>query len=330
MKNHFFILLFSIFIFSCGERTKPVSHPTKWEAVIAKDQSVPTQRHEAGFINIDDKFYLLGGRGILPVNIFDIQTQKWTVGAKPPFTMHHFQPVVFDQKIYIVGAFTGNWPAETPVEHVYIYDPGKDEWIKSHAIPEERRRGSTGNVVYKDKIYIACGIKNGHIDDHKKWLDVYDPKTGEWEVLPDAPRVRDHFQAVLAEDKIFAPAGRLSNNTEKGFDLTIGEVDVFDITTNSWSTLEEEIPTRRAGNMALLKDNHVVVAGGESGTQIPAHAEVEGLNVTTQKWTSFPSMLQGRHGTGLILHQNHFYVASGCGNRGGSPELTTMEKLKFE
>ena len=37
-----------------------------------------------------------------------------------------------------------------------------------------RRRGGAGAVVYKGKIYLACGIKDGHRGDHKKWLDAYE------------------------------------------------------------------------------------------------------------------------------------------------------------
>lgn len=299
----------------------------KWQPVVSKDESKPVQRHEAAFVRVGQKFYLLGGRSIRPVSIYDTQTGSWTEGTKPPIEMHHFQPIVYNKKIYCIAAMTGGWPNETPTTHVYIYDPASDAWRKGDEIPEERRRGSTGNVLHSGKIYIACGIKNGHVGDHKNWMDSYDPDTGKWEVLSDAPRARDHFQAVLVDGKIVAPAGRNTGILpDEAFGGTIAEVDVYDIASNTWKTLPNNIPTKRAGNAAILFETEVLVVGGESTTQEKAHAEVEALNLETNAWRTLPSLLEGRHGSGLLEYEGAIYIASGCGNRGGKPELFTMEK----
>ena len=59
-------------------------------------------------------------------------------------------------------------------------------------------------------------------------------------ILPDAPRPRDHFHAVMADNKIYNFAGRnTSKNTNQVFDLTIPQVDVYDLKTNSWSTMSQ-------------------------------------------------------------------------------------------
>ena len=346
-KKFFFVACFLIFI-DCKEEsntetpmtdletetemeTEPESEneevTLQWLSVMSKDDSKPVQRHEAAFVRVADKFYLLGGRAIRAVSIFDTQTESWSTGAEPPIELHHFQPLVIDSKIYIIGALTGGWPNETPTSHIYIYDSVTDTWSQGDEIPEERRRGSTGNVLHNGKVYVACGIKNGHIGDHKNWLDQYDPATGEWETLADAPRARDHFQAVLVNGKIVAPAGRNTGIIpDESFGGTIAEVDVHDIASNTWVTLPNDIPTQRAGNAATLFEGDVLVVGGESMTQEKAHAEVEALNLTTNEWKVLPSLIEGRHGTGLLEYQGALYIASGCGNRGGTPELFTMEK----
>lgn len=336
MKNYMLIACLFALI-SCKETKKeskdiknaaPESKDVKWQAVKSEDDSKPVQRHEAAFVRLNEKFYLLGGRGVRPVSIFDTRTKSWSTGSEPPIELHHFQPVVYGNIIYIIAALTGGWPDETPTEHIYIYDPATDAWSTGDEIPKERRRGSTGNILHEGKIYIACGIKNGHIGDHKNWLDRYDPKTGKWEVLADAPRPRDHFQAVLANGKIYAPAGRnTGKNADDPFGGTIAEVDVYDIASNSWETLPNNIPTRRAGNAAILYNGEVVVAGGESPQQEKAHAEVEVLDLETNQWKTMPLLLEGRHGTGLLEYKGALYIASGCGNRGGEPELFTMEKF---
>lgn len=327
LKNSPVLLLMLSLIVSCkGYKHDTSNHQKTWNQVIASDNSAPIARHEAAFVNVGEKFYLLGGRGIRSVSIFDTKTQEWTLGEKPPIEFHHFQPIVFNDTIYIIGALTGKYPAETPVENVYMYHTTTNTWTKGDQIPKDRLRGSTGNVVKDGVIYISCGISNGHISGHKKWLDSYNLKTRVWHVLPDAPRARDHFQAVEHDNKIYVLAGRLSKAPDATFKETIGEVDVYDIKKNEWITLEKEIPTKRAGNIALLYNDDVLVIGGESINQEKAHNDVEALNTKNHTWRSYTPLLQGRHGTGAVFFNNSIYIASGCGNRGGSPELNTMEK----
>lgn len=334
MKNVFVLLCFLLVITACKEAPKNTDEKApqeqaiepKWESVVSEDGSKPVQRHEAAFVRVENKFYLFGGRGIRPVSIYDTQTKTWSQGTEPPIEMHHFQPVVHKNRIFIVGALTGGWPNETPITHIYVYDPLNDKWSKEDEIPSERLRGSTGNVIYDGKIYVSCGIKNGHIGDHKNWMDSYDLNTGEWQILTDAPRPRDHFQAVEANGKIYALAGRNTGASDEPFGSTIGKVDVYDIASNSWVSLPNDIPTQRAGNMAILQRNEILVLGGESSTQEKAHSHVEALDIGSETWESLPSMIEGRHGTGVLEFDGDLYVASGCGNRGGEPELYTMEK----
>ncbi|MBU3821506.1 galactose oxidase [Flavobacteriaceae bacterium XHP0103] len=301
-----------------------------WEEVISADGSKPHARHEAAFVQVGKKLILLGGRGIKPVNIFDVDKKVWTNGATPPVEMHHFQPVVYKNKVYIICAMTGGYPGETPLKNIYIYDIKKDEWTQGATIPENRLRGSTGNVVYNGKIYISCGIKNGHIGDHKNWLDVYDPKIGTWTQLPDAPRARDHFQAAVVNNKLYVAGGRQSKAPNETFTHTIGEVDVFDFKTSQWTTLSQPLPTHRAGSMTIGLGNDMVVVGGESLSQDNAHNQVEAYNTSNNSWHNYPSLITGRHGSSVVKYKDHIYVAAGCGRRGGNPELDTMERLKVD
>ncbi len=301
----------------------------QWTEVKSVDGSVPVERHEAAFVGLGHRLYLLGGRGDKPTSIYDFDSQTWTQGAEPPIEMHHFQPVVYGGNIYVAGAMTGGYPGETPVPHIYIYNPQLDAWREGPEIPEDRRRGGAGAVLHGDKLYLVCGIKDGHRGDHKKWLDVYDFKSDRWEVLPDAPRPRDHFQALIVNDKLYGVGGRTTVSADNPFKNTIGEVDVFDLQSGSWSTLENHLPTPRAGNFIINLGEEILVLGGESFSQEPAHAEVESLNVRTGRWKTLPSQPQGRHGTGVVLYQNKLYTSSGSGNRGGGPELADLWMFSF-
>lgn len=289
----------------------------------------PLPRHEAAFVEFGGKFYLLGGRRVQPVSIYDPETNKWQQGSRPPLEVHHFQPVVYEDRILIIGAMTGKFPRESPVPEILAYYPVSDTWKWEGEIPPERRRGSAGVVNVDGLLYIACGIVNGHMGGYVSWMDRYDPKTQRWEVLPDAPHQRDHFQCALLDGKIYAAGGRrTSKETEQVFELVVEAVDVFDLATETWSTLEKPLPTPRAGNSTMAFDTSILVAGGETATQKTAHAEVEAWDTIVREWSTWPPLNRGRHGTGLILHNSYIYTCSGSGNRGGSPELTSMERLR--
>jgi N-acetylneuraminic acid mutarotase len=293
----------------------------------------PHARHEAAFVGLGSKLYLLGGRRIQPVDIFDPATRAWTQGKAPPVETHHFQPVVWENKIWLPGAMTGGFPREQALAQIPIYDPAADMWSEGPALPADRRRGGSGAVIHEEKLYVVCGIINGHWDGHVAWLDVLDLKTRQWTRLPDAPRARDHFQAAVVAGKIYVAGGRRSSAaTKQVFDLTIPEVDVFDLTTQRWSTLPVpagHLPRLRAGSMSLSVGSLLLVAGGESTTQPHAYTEVEALDTRTGTWSLHSQFARGRHGSGLVRLNEALWVAAGSGSRGGKPELDSLETLRL-
>lgn len=330
-----FIAFFVLVLILSNCKTSSVAvedEPPVWTWETLEVNGTPTARHEAGLAALDNKIYLIGGRRINPTSVFNTSSDTWEEKSETPIEIHHFQPVTLGDKIYLIGAMTGGWPRERPLEKVMVYHPATDEYRYTHEIPEHRRRGGAGVAVYNGKIYVIGGITNGHMDGYKPWFDEYDPVTGEWKALPDAPTSRDHFQAVVIGDKLYAFAGRnTSKRTEQDMALTIQHGNVFDFKTGRWDavTTDLAIPTLRAGNSIFAWQDEIVVGGGESTAHVVAHNEVEAYNVNSKKWRAWPSMKRGRHGTGLVTVGNYVYTASGCGNRGGEPELTSIERLKL-
>lgn len=302
--------------------------PATWQTVVCNGHLHP--RHEAAFIAVGDQLYLLGGRRIQPTDICDTTTLTWREGKAPPVETHHFQPVVWEGKIWLPGAMTGGFPHETGLDQIPIYDSATDTWSQGPALPVERRRGGTGAVIHDGKLYVICGIIDGHWSGHVAWLDVLDLKTGQWSRLPDAPHARDHFQAAMIDGKIYVAGGRRSSAaTKQLFDLTVPEVDIFDPASGTWSTLPAEgnIPTPSAGSMSIGVGPLLLVGGGESMAQGTAHNEVESLDTRTGTWSLWSTFTRGRHGSAIARVGDTLFVASGSGSRGGRPELETMERL---
>ena len=295
-----------------------------WKILNTNGAFIP--REECDFVNVKGKFYLVGGRGLKNVNEFDPATSAWTSAAKPPIELNHFQAIVYKDEIYICGAMTGGFPHEKPVANIYIYNPAADSWRIGAEIPKERQRGSGGVVVYKNKFYLVCGILDGHWTGNVSWFDEYDPKTGQWKQLPDAPMARDHFRAAVVGNKLYCIAGVQSNAMEKKLlNNTIAQIDVYDFKTGQWTTTNAKLPTLRAGNALVVVKNEILVIAGESTAQKISHNEVEAYNVKTGEFTKLPPLVAGRHATGAIYFDKKIYTTAGVGNSGGSPLLNSIE-----
>lgn len=303
----------------------PITAEGEWYEIASADGSKPTKRHETAFVQVGDHFYLLGGRGNLPIEKYNLTTKTWSKTNTNLNDIHHFQAVAHDGLIYIINAMTGAFPTETPVPNVLIYDPINDKLMTGPEIPEDRRRGSSGVIVYNDKIYVIAGIKNGHTDGWVDFVDEYDPVTGSWTTKTSAPRSRDHFMAVEKDGKIYVAGGRKSDNTTGDFDFsqTIGEVDVYDIANDSWDTLPNNLPTERAGTPTAILGNELFIMGGESG-QKEAHPQMEALDLNSGNWRQAKEMNIPRHATQAIVNNGGIFLAAGSGKQGGGPELDTQ------
>ena len=296
----------------------------KWQIVNASGSYIP--REECDFVNVKGKFYLIGGRKISPVEVFNPKTNAWSTAAPPPIEMHHFQALVYHDEVYIVMGMTGGYPHEKPLDHIYIYNPQKNDWLIGGEIPADRRRGAGGAVIYKDKFYLACGIVDGHWTGNTPWLDEYDPKTNQWKKLNNAPIARDHYKAVVVGNNLYCIAGVQSNAIEKKLlNKTIDEIDVYDLKTGIWTVAAAKLPTMRAGVSAIAIGNDILVMAGESTEQRVSHNEVEAFNVKTGEFRKLPPLVEGRHAGAAVYYDKKIYAVAGVGNSGGSPLLTSLE-----
>ncbi len=293
----------------------------------------PTKRHECAASVAGDALFLFGGRGNRPVNRYVFKTNTWDSVAKMPLQLNHFQAVTYKNIIYIAGAFTGPYPHEKPVAEIYAFNPTTNTWNVETTIPAHRRRGAAACVVYKDKLYLVCGITDGHYDGHVTWVDEYDFKTKTWKQLPDAPNARDHFQSVIVKDKLYNAGGRRSSaKTNETFQLTVPQVDVYNFVSGKWSTLDStnNIPTQRAGCTSIIfSKNSFMVIGGESAKQKEAHNEAEVFDVHKNAWVNTFRLKQGRHGTQAVAYKKKIYIPAGSANKGGGPELNDTEVCNY-
>jgi N-acetylneuraminic acid mutarotase len=326
---HCFIIVLSLPVFSNAQDTSKTENLHGWQIIQAK--GIPEKREDCTFVEVNGLFYLIGGRGIKPVDVFNPKTNTWQAKGKTPVELNHFQAAAIKNIVYVLGAMNGGYPHEKPLENIYTYNTETDEWQKGPAMPAGRLRGSGGCVVYKGKLYLISGIQDGHYDGTVTWMDEFNPATGKWRTMPDVPHARDHFNAVVIGHKIYLASGRRTSvKTNQLIQLTVPQVDVFDFKKQAWETLraDQNLPTMRAGCAAVNYKNMLVVIGGESVAQTTSHREVEAFDTKTGAWNKLPGLVTGRHDTGALTYKNRIYIVAGSANRGGGPDQDTIEVLQ--
>ena len=320
--------IYSVTLTAKQENTASETSTFTWEVIDQifswtnknEDQNY-TARHECSFVQAGENFILFGGReSAEKIEVYDYTNDSWSEGGEAPLPFNHFQAVTHQGLVWVIGAFkTNNFPNETPAEYIYMYKPASEKWIKGFEIPENRRRGGAALVVHNDKFYIIGGNTIGHNGGYVAWLDMYDPEQGVWTVLDDAPNERDHFQATVINNQLYAVGGRLSGGPGGTFGPLIPEVDVYNLDTNTWTTLatNSNLPTPRAAASVVSFNGQIYAIGGEGTQPGPAFSTVEAYNPLTNTWNTKASLNNPRHGTQAIVSGNGIFTLGGSPNRGG-------------
>ncbi|MEP7280165.1 MAG: kelch repeat-containing protein [Bacteroidota bacterium] len=292
----------------------------QWRIVQTKNE-IPN-RGECGMASCNGKLYLLGG-GALSTQSFDPATLSWSARAAVPVDMNHFQPVSYQHKIYVLEAFTaGVYPNQPNLKTVYIYDTDKDSWLQGGHLPEDRRRAAAGAALYNGKLYLVAGIQHGHSTGTTNMFDEYDPQTGRWKVLPDAPHIRDHCTAAVVKDKLYVVGGRNTSYHEPGnfmsfFGKTVLETDCYDFATGRWSTLTAKLPLGSGGGAMVNLHDQLYYMGGERATDTAANrprADVFRFDPSDNEgWKKIADLNEARNGTSAAVLNNKIYVFGGAG-----------------
>lgn len=316
IKKNILGLIFLNALF-CGAQSTTLLN-FRWTTIQAKGHVTP--RHESSMVKYKDKFYLLGGRGINPVNVFDPKSNTWEEKSKSPVEMHHFQAVAYQDAIYVI-AMTGKYPEEVPLENIWLYYPENDSWEKGQEIPIHIRRGGAGVSIYKDKLYLTCGINFGHTSGTNNNFNSYDLITGKWKNLTKAPHIRDHFSTIVVGDYLYCIGGRNTSfhypdNFGAFFEATVPYIDVYNFNKKKWHTMKEQLPYSTAAGGLIYFKNKIIYIGGE-GEFKQAYNTTQSLDLETGKWSQLAALNMGRHGGGTVFYKDEIYTVAGSPNKGG-------------
>lgn len=294
----------------------------------------PKARHEACFVWVKGKGYLIGGRGKRPVDVLDLERGRWEQRGGPGMVLHHMQCVAVGRQIWIVSAWTGGYPNEVAVEDIFVYDTEGDVWERRAGMREGRRRGGAAAVEFEGRIYVVGGNRGGHGVGSMTlgWMDYYDIGSGIWvEGLPALPEGRDHVGGGIVGGNRLCIAGGRDGGRKDFFAAGVSSVWCYWFDRGIWERGDDLAVVRAGAATGGLCDGTMAVVGGESnrGSAWERMDVFDGM-----RWKRGPDLVKGRHGTGLAVSDcascGLAFVASGSGGRGGGPELTSSEVFVAE
>ena len=281
---------------------------------------LPARITEAGGTSCGNKFYLLGGidpfgRTTNKFWRYDPITNNWTSMPHLPAYINHPGVVSLKNKIYVVGGFEpigirlrwlmfADWK---PRKSVYIFDLDSNKWESGPELPEEL--GAGGISICDSAIWYVGGINH-----HKKISPAFyylSLSSMRWYKLPDMPTARDHLRMEFAGNKLYAMSGR-----EDDLRKNIAAVEIFDLSTNSWSK-GQDIPTPRGGFSSIVFVRHIYTFGGESFFN--CFDKIERMDTSSGEWEELPALPEGRHGIISGIVNGKIHLVSG----GRHPRIST-------
>jgi N-acetylneuraminic acid mutarotase len=203
---------------------------------------------------VGNRLYVVGGFTAVTnvptdeVQVYDLQTQQWSIASPLPNPRGGHVAVVLDDKIHVLG---GGNSASTIADHSQ-YDPKTDTWKELAPLP--RAEGSPAAAMVDRKIYVIGG-RSGSSDFGDVYI--YDPSTDTWSTGPSIePRGTAGAIAYCAGIYLF---GGESQATRKNLDGVLR----LDLERNIWETVTA-MPTARKFARAVLFMDSVYIVGGST------------------------------------------------------------------
>lgn len=325
--------------FEC-QNIPPSTRPTlvnsgRFRSVSVVGSTIPSKRLESSAVFVAGKVYLVGGKGRKNLFAFDPKARTWEDKGPHPAEMHHIQAVVVGAKIYVPGAWFGNWPKEKTHESMFVYDTTNGKWSTLPNPPSARRRGAGAVGVYKNKIYIAAGSSGGHGAPTTllPYLDMFDPAqpNAGWKALPNIPDARDHVYGAVVGD-FFCVGGGRQGNKDDYLAFPVLPINCYNLMTNVWERRKSLGIGRSGAPAAATCQGLLMIAGGEgrspnrSGNQ--AFKQVDLYDPKTDTFVTPPLMMNSpRHGTGAAVTDcgcGNIYLPAGAGGAGVESTLNDI------
>lgn len=284
-----------------------------WDAIIPETWAFDTKSREwvllrpvpgsagrlaAAAAGVAEKVYLFGGytvdgrggeRSLVSVDIYNLDSQRWTRGADLPVPVDDSVLGVYKNRyVYLVGG----WSQGDNVRDVQVYDTEKDLWLAATPLPGTPIFGHSGGLAGNTIVYVDGAYKNpavgsappspgtpAYLPSSECWMGVIDPRdvaTITWTRLPDHPgKARYRIAAGDWGKRIVFTGGTENpyNFNGVGYDgrpsEPVATTFAWNLDLQAWETLPDNpTPTMDHRGLVRTRDGLVVVGGMEKDQKV--------------------------------------------------------------
>ncbi len=141
------------------------------------------------------------------------------------------------------------------------------------------------------------------------WISCLEAQPWSWSTN-NLSYAREGLSAAVLNDNIYYSGGRIYN-----WGAFSNITDIYNVTTNVWSTIELE-STPRWFTSAVSCNGKVFIAGGNNYPDNDSYSDVDIYDSTTNAWT-VESLSVPRNLMGTVAHMNKVFFAGGLHSGGG-------------
>lgn len=238
------------------------------------------------------------------VEIYDIESDTWATGTQATDLHNVDTTVMHNNKIYVLDG-----TARSSSSVYCVYDIETDAWSSIASPP---RRFSPGKVIASNnKIYVMGGsiTSSPNVYQSIDSLYIYDIETNTWSQGASMVYARCLFTPILYNQKIYAAGGAELHDGR--FTEDISAVEVYDIATDTWTTVST-MPNPRCSYGAVLYKDDIYYIGGE--TEFPntnSYTTVNKYNITSNTWEDVSNLFGKRAQFDSIVYNGKIYVTGG-------------------
>ncbi len=279
MRNLFFLLLLSLYLFSCkkeddleeislGMHDHHGSITVQWDSI---GESIPTSMFKAFCVETENYVFVGGGRTSMDSTfsseswVLDRSNDQWSQVADIPFDETHSRSAfAIEDDLYVLVN-----------KQLVLYDLSSNSWTDRAFYPGNGTHEVTA-IGYYGFGYAGCGARLNPNHSERDFFQ-YDPEKDEWIRKNDFLGFHRRACSSFAYDgKIYFALGRCHNVTRSlSFEDPMSnpqylrDIFAYDISTNEWTKVslfpDDEI---KSADLipCLQKENLVYFLGGFNGS----------------------------------------------------------------
>lgn len=219
-----------------------------------------------------------------PIPEVDVKEGSWSSKAELKTARQELQPVLYENKIYLIGGFNSRRQVSPKVE---IYDIDSDSWSSGPNYPQLYHHIAASST--NGKIYAFGGFSGQNFGSWTAQNKVYSysSQNNSWELVGKMPEKMAEHLAITYNNEIFILSGKDSlgnphNRTYK-----------FDPLNNIWTQMAD-MPTERTSAAVTLIGSEIFVVGGRvretNGTELVNVNSNEAFNPLSNTWKTYSNL----------------------------------------